>query len=45
LYYRRYQLEEEIGSAEEQPISNKVDVYTINLRAFLALFLFNLLVY
>lgn len=27
----RHQLEEELGSAEEQPTSNKVDAYTVIL--------------
>jgi hypothetical protein len=29
LFIFKYQLEEEAGSAEEQPASNKADAYTI----------------
>jgi len=35
-----YQIEEDIGSAEEQPISNKFDVHTKNEGSFICPFLY-----
>jgi hypothetical protein len=32
-FYFNYQLQEEAGTAEEQPASNKADVYTIVKRS------------
>ncbi len=40
----RCQSEEEIGSAEEQPISNKIDTYTKNGAAKLSPFFIHSLV-
>ncbi len=38
--YFRYQLEEEVGSAEEQPTSNRVDTDTVKKNRFHDLFFF-----
>lgn len=40
-----HQIEEDIGSAEEQPISNRFDAYTKNEAVKTAFFLFHFLVW
>ncbi len=45
LFKLRYQIEEDIGSAEEQPISNRFDVHTKNEGSLICPFFMHFLVY